>query len=137
MLTEEQSNLNNTMKKSKMKLHIPLPVIQATDTVKAYLATLSEDEKKELKSNYDIALKAGAAERIGLLVQTFYHIHTIQTFLQGDIEILLDNWGLRLKVRTANVARCSSSTAEPTNGTTARWNSNLTKRRKKNEHRMR
>lgn len=85
------------MKKSKMKLHIPLPETQATDTVKGYLATLSEDEKKELKSNYDIALKAGAAERIGLLVQTFYHIHTIQTFLQGDIEILLDNWGLWLK----------------------------------------
>jgi hypothetical protein len=97
VLTEEQPNLNNTMKKSKMKLHIPLPVIQATDTVKGYLATLPEDEKKALNSNYDIALKAGAAERICLLVQTFYHIHTIQTFLQGDIEILLDNWGLWLK----------------------------------------
>lgn len=85
------------MKKAKQKLHLPVQMYQATDTVKEFLSSLPEEERSQLKNNLDIANKAQATERIGSLVQTFYHIHSIQSLIQADIEILLDNWALWLK----------------------------------------
>lgn len=97
------------MKKSKVKTKkqswqeptkVVVPMMfQSTKTIKAYLATLPEEERAKLQmgTTIDVATHAGATERLGLLIQTFYHIHSVQTLLQADIEIMLDNWGLWLK----------------------------------------
>lgn len=83
--------------KSKQKQHIAIPMYQATQTVKDFLATLPEEERSKLRTNLEIADRAEATRRIGYLAQTFYHIHSVQSLLQADLEILLDNWGLWLK----------------------------------------
>lgn len=85
-------------KVSATKVVVPF-MFQSTKTIKAYLATLPEEERAKLQmgTTLEVAEHAGANQRISFLVSAFYHIHSIQALLQADIEILMDNWGLWLK----------------------------------------
>ena len=68
--------------------------------MKAFLATLPEERREELMktgTSVDVAREAGADKRIGYLAAAFYHIHSIQSLVQAEIEIMLDNWNLWMK----------------------------------------
>lgn len=68
--------------------------------MKDYLATIPKEEADKLMQSgttLDVARHSGVDQRIGYLLSAYHHITSIQTLLQADIEILLDNWNLYLK----------------------------------------
>lgn len=102
------------MKKNKQQkqVRVNIPTLMATKTMKAYLATLPEEEAAglQLGTTLDVARHSGADKRIGYLLSAYHHITSIQNLLQADIEIMLDDWNLFLKgIRPAltSVQQCN------------------------------
>lgn len=48
-------------------------------------------------TNMDIAMKAGATERVGTLLSCFYIIHSTQDMITGEVESIMDDFGLWIK----------------------------------------
>ena len=87
-------------KKQTQQIKLSLPRLMPTPTMKEYLSKLPEGQRTKLITegdNLELAKVAGVDKRIGYLLAAYYHIHSIQTLIQADIEILLDDWNLWLK----------------------------------------
>ncbi len=66
---------------------------------KEYMLSLSEEERANWKPStlIEIANKAEVTQRIGSLITVFYHIHSIQSLLAGEISNWLDGFNLWIK----------------------------------------
>lgn len=98
MKNKKNKNKNKRPQQGE-SVRVRLPMLMATKAMKEYLCTLPDEERAalELGTSLDVAESAGANMRISYLLGAYYHIHSIQSLLQADIEIMLDNWGLWLK----------------------------------------
>ena len=69
------------------------------EKAKEFMESLSEEEKANWKpaSLLEVAKKAEGDKRIGSLITVFYHIHSIQAFLTGEISNWLDGFNLWIK----------------------------------------
>lgn len=69
------------------------------EKAKEFMESLSEEEKANWKpaSLLEVAKKAEVDKRIGSLITVFYHIHSIQAFLTGEISNWLDGFNLWIK----------------------------------------
>lgn len=93
---------NNRWNNQPRKQQNPLtqrPIrISAPKAVCEYWANeLTEEERQVINTPMQVANHAGVLRRLGYLTATFYHIHNVQSLIFGNMQNLLEKWGLLLK----------------------------------------
>lgn len=75
------------------------PQLALPEMAKEYMQSLTPEEKENWKPStlFEVAKRAEVDKRIGSLITVFYHIHSIQGFLTGEITNLLDGFNLWIK----------------------------------------
>lgn len=70
----------------------------APKAVRDYWNTeLTQEEREIIKTPIDVARHAGIDKRLGYLLATFYHIHSVQSLIFGEMENHIEKWGLLIK----------------------------------------
>jgi len=85
---------NQLMTSGQYQQQLALP-----DKAKEFMMSLPEEERENWTpaTLLEIARKAEVDKRVGSLITVFYHIHSIQAFLTGEISNWLDGFNLWIK----------------------------------------
>ena len=70
----------------------------APKAVRDYWANnLTPDEQQIFNTPIAVAQQAGVMQRLGYLTAAFLHIHSVQSLLFGEMQNIVENWGLLIK----------------------------------------
>lgn len=58
---------------------------------------LTEEERKIFSTPMAVVQHAGVSERLGSLLAAFYRLHSVQSLLFGEVQNIVEDWGLLLK----------------------------------------
>lgn len=78
----------------------------APKAVRDYWANnLTPDEQEIFNTPIAVAQQAGVMQRLGYLTAAFLHIHSVQSLLFGEMQNIVEDWGLLIKGMAAIKAR--------------------------------
>ena len=70
----------------------------APKAVRDYWANnLTPDEQQIFNTPIAVAQQAGVMKRLGYLTAAFLHIHSVQSLLFGEMQNIVEDWGLLIK----------------------------------------
>ena len=70
----------------------------APKAVRDYWAnSLTPDEQELFNTPIAVAQQAGVMQRLGYLTAAFLHIHSVQSLLFGEMQNIVEDWGLLIK----------------------------------------
>ena len=70
----------------------------APRTVRNYWANeLTEEEQQIFNTPIAVAQHAGVVQRLGYLTATFSHLHSVQSLIFGEMQNIVEDWGLLIK----------------------------------------
>lgn len=70
----------------------------APKAVRDYWANnLTPDEQQIFNTPIAVAQQAGVMQRLGYLTAAFLHIHSVQSLLFGEMQNIVEDWGLLIK----------------------------------------
>lgn len=58
---------------------------------------LTEEEQQIFNTPIAVAQHAGVVQRLGYLTATFYHLHSVQNLIFGEMQNIVEDWGLLIK----------------------------------------
>ena len=58
---------------------------------------LTEEEQQIFNTPIAVAQHAGVVQRLGYLTATFYHLHSVQNIIFGEMQNIVEDWGLLIK----------------------------------------
>ena len=70
----------------------------APKTCRDYWANnLTEEEQQIFNTPIAVAQHAGVVQRLGYLTATFYHLHSVESLIFGEMQNIIEKWGLYMK----------------------------------------
>lgn len=94
----KKRNKKNVPATTKQPPMVQLQQFHAPKAVREYWNNkMTPEEREVFRTTIDVARHAGIDQRIGYLLATFYHIHSVQSLIFGQMQNLIENWGLLLK----------------------------------------
>lgn len=70
----------------------------APKTCRDYWANnLTEEEQQIFNTPIAVAQHAGVVQRLGYLTATFYHLHSVESLIFGEMQNIVEDWGLLIK----------------------------------------
>ncbi len=70
----------------------------APRTCRDYWANeLTKEEQQIFNTPIAVAQHAGVVQRLGYLTATFYHLHSVESLIFGEMQNIVEDWGLLIK----------------------------------------
>lgn len=94
---KKRNKWNNQPRKQQNPLAQAQQMV-APRTCRDYWANeLTEEEQQIFNTPIAVARHAGVVQRLGYLTATFYHLHSVQSLLFGEMQNIVEDWGLLIK----------------------------------------
>ena len=94
---KKRNKWNNQPRKQQNPLAQTQQMV-APKAVRDYWANnLTPDEQQIFNTPIAVAQHAGVVQRLGYLTATFYHLHSVQSLLFGEMQNIVEDWGLLIK----------------------------------------
>lgn len=95
---KKHNKWNNQPRKQSTPTVIDPTRLMASKTAYGYwLNNLTEEERQNIKTPIAVAQRAGVVNRLGYLTATFYHLHSVQSLIFGEMQNIVEDWGLLMK----------------------------------------
>ena len=94
---KKRNKWNNQPRKQQNPLAQAQQMV-APRTCRDYWANeLTEEEQQIFNTPMAVAQHAGVVQRLGYLTATFYHLHSVRNLIFGEMQNIVEDWGLLIK----------------------------------------
>lgn len=95
---KKRNRWSNQPRKQQIVPESTYTTLSAPRVCKNYWATALTDEERQIyNSPIAVAQHAGVFQRLSLLITTFYKVHSVQSLLFGEMQSIVENWGVMIK----------------------------------------
>lgn len=94
---KKRNKWNNQPRKQQNPLAQPQQMVAPRNVRNYWENELTEEEQQIFNTPIAVAQHAGVVQRLGYLTATFYHLHSVQSLIFGEMQNIVEDWGLLIK----------------------------------------